>query len=106
MTSNRLNQLLELIKNSPGDSFLTFAIAKEYEGLGDEKNALKNYLLLLENDKLNMLARIITLGKLYERLEEPEKAFSAYKEGMKIARSQGDQHSYNELAGAKLKSWR
>lgn len=101
MTSDRLQQLLDFLKNSPGNSFINFAIAKEYEGLGDDKNALAYYLQLVENDE-NYVGTYYHLGKLYEKFEDFEKAFSTYKQGMKIAKDQGDQHAFNELAGAKL----
>lgn len=101
MTSDRLEQLLSFLKNSPGDAFITFAVAKEYEGLGDEENALKYYLQLVENEA-DYVGTYYHLGKLYEKLEDAEKALSTYKQGMDIAKSQGDQHAFNELAGAKL----
>ncbi len=101
MVSDRLQQLFSLLKNSPNDSFIIFAIAKEYEGLGDDKNALKYYLQLVEKD-VNYVGTYYHLGKLYEKMEAFEKAFSTYKDGMNIAKSLGDQHAYNELAEAKL----
>lgn len=101
MVSDRLQQLLSLLKNSPNDSFINFAVAKEYESLGDDKKALKYYLQLVEKDAM-YVGTYYHLGKLYEKMEELEKAFSTYKDGMNVAKLQGDQHAYNELAGAKL----
>ena len=101
MASDRLQQLLSMLKNSPDDSFINFAIAKEYEGLENDENALKYYLQLVERDP-EYVGTYYHLGKHYEKLEAFEKAFSTYKEGMEIAKSQGDQHAFNELAGAKL----
>jgi tetratricopeptide (TPR) repeat protein len=101
MTSDRLQQLLSLLKNNPNDSFVNFAIAKEYENFNDHENALKYYLQLVEQDKM-YVGTYYHLGKLYEKMEEPGLAFSTYKDGMKVARELGDQHAYNELAGAKL----
>ncbi len=101
MATNRLQQLFSFLENNPKDSFINFAIAKEYEGLGDDKNALKFYLKLIGNDA-NYVGTYYHLGKLYERANDFEKAFATYIDGMKIAKSQGDQHAYNELAEAKL----
>ena len=101
MTSDRLQQLFAFLENSPNDSFITFAIAKEYESLQDLQNALKFYLQLVETDK-NYVGTYYHLGKLYEQIDEPEKAFFTYKEGMEIAKKLGDQHAFSELAGAKL----
>ena len=101
MPTDRLQQLLSLLKNSPNDSFINFAIAKEYENLGKDDIALEYYLQLVEKAP-KYVGTYYHLGMHYEKLDELEKAFSTYKEGMKIAKSQGDQHAFNELAGAKL----
>ncbi|RMG87186.1 MAG: tetratricopeptide repeat protein, partial [Bacteroidetes bacterium] len=50
MDTTRLNQLLKFLEDSPKDSFLMFAVAKEYEGLGDQQKALDFYLRLTETD--------------------------------------------------------
>ena len=101
MTSDRLQQLLSLLKNNPNDSFILFAIAKEYENLADSKTALKYYLKLTEHDKM-YVGTYYHLGKLYEKMNEPGQAFSTYKTGMEVAKSLDDLHAFNELAGAKL----
>ena len=99
--SDRLELLKTMLDKSPKDSFLLFAIAKEYEGKGEISSAL-DFFLNLKNDDPSYVGLYYHLGKLYEKNEEIEKAFFTYKEGMKIAKEQGDQHSLNELAGAKL----
>ena len=101
MGTERLQQLLSFLENKPDDSFINFAIAKEYEGLGDDEMAMKFYLKLVQNDEM-YVGTYYHLGALYEKSGAIEKAFSTYNKGMKIAKSQGDQHAYNELAGAKL----
>ena len=40
MKSNRLNQLMSFLEASPEDSFILFAIAKEYEKYDDIDNAM------------------------------------------------------------------
>jgi hypothetical protein len=50
MSTNRLLQLQALLAETPGDSFLTYAIAKEYEGMGDDQQALVYYQQLLQAD--------------------------------------------------------
>ncbi len=101
MASDRLQQLFSFLENNPGDSFIQFAIAKEYESSGDLDNALKYFLQLVETDKM-YVGTYYHLGKLYEKIQEFEKAFSTYKTGMEIARTQGETHAFNELAAAKL----
>jgi len=99
--SSRLEQLKGFLADSPDDSFLIFAIAKEYEGLGNQEKALEHYLKLLEEDP-DYIGTYYHLGKLYEQQEAFAKAFETYKVGMAIAKKAGDQHALSELAGAKL----
>ncbi len=99
--SERLELLKTMLTESPKDSFLLFAIAKEYEGLGDIQAAL-DFFLNLKKENPDYVGLYYHLGKLYEKNEKIEKAFFTYKDGMRIAKEQGDQHSLNELAGAKL----
>lgn len=99
--SARLIQLLEMLESSPKDSFLLFATGKEYENLEDLAQAL-DYYELLEQTNPGYVGLYYHLGKLLEKLERPTEALAAYDRGMLIARSQNDQHSYNELSGARL----
>jgi tetratricopeptide (TPR) repeat protein len=98
---NRLELLQNMQKDSPDDSFLTFAIAKEYEKLGQLDEALQHFLQLVKNDP-EYVGTYYHLGKLYEQKEAFAQAFATYKAGMKVARKAGDQHALSELAGAKL----
>ncbi len=101
MKTPRLIQLTELLKESPNEPFILFAIAKEYEKLPDQDEALAHYLRLQSVDP-NYVGLYYHLGKLYEQLQQPAEAFKTYTTGMEIARKQGDQHALNELAGARL----
>ncbi len=101
MKTPRLIQLTELLKESPNEPFILFAIAKEYENMPDHKQALQFYLQLQSVDP-NYVGLYYHLGKLYEILEQPAKAFETYTTGMNVARKQGDQHALSELAGARL----
>lgn len=101
MTNARLQQLLQFQKENPEDSFILFAIAKEYEKLKTYQQALSYYQKITTNDP-KYVGVYYHLGKLFEQLDEPMQAFSTYKAGMEIARSIGDQHALGELAAAKL----
>ena len=97
----RLKQLLDFKDASPNDTFILFALAKEYEKMGELDHALKQFLHLLEVDE-KYVGTYYHLGKLYEQLGQPVETFSTYKKGMAVSQRQSDQHAYNELAGAKL----
>ncbi|HCN82510.1 MAG TPA: tetratricopeptide repeat protein, partial [Sphingobacteriaceae bacterium] len=51
MPANRLEKLLEFIKNEPGDPFLKYALATEYLRLDDPDKALQYYQDLITNHK-------------------------------------------------------
>ncbi len=101
MSQTRLTQLLAFHESSPKDSFILFALGKEYENIGDDEKALRHYRQICEHEP-NYVGVYYHLGKLYEKLGEPAQAFSTYKLGMEIARQENDQHAWNELAEAKL----
>jgi tetratricopeptide (TPR) repeat protein len=101
MSTNRLLQLQALLAETPGDSFLTYAIAKEYEGMGDDQQALEYYQQLLEADP-GYVGAYYHLGKLYERIEAVQQALMTYTQGIACARELGDQHALAELQGAKV----
>ena len=47
---SRIDQLMQFLKEAPEDSFLRFAIAKEYEKSDHIEKALNTYLLLANDD--------------------------------------------------------
>ncbi len=101
MSSQRLEQLLNFYQDSPEDGFILFALAKEYEGLGQSDEALQHYLKLQQIDP-NYIGLYYHLGKLYEKFNEPKKAWDTYTDGLNRAKNVGDQHAASELAGARL----
>ena len=101
MSTKRLEQLKGLLEESPHDSFLIFALAKEYEKLEELETALRHYLHLEEHDP-DYVGTYYHLGKLYERMEETGLAFQTYEKGIEVTRRAGDQHAMGELAAAKM----
>lgn len=101
MSSTRLAQLRQFLADSPGDAFLLFAIAKEYEGLGQSDQALESYQELLRVDP-TYVGLYYHLAKLYEQKEAYQAAWDTYTRGMEVAKKAGDQHALSELAGARL----
>ncbi len=101
MESQRLIQLQGLFLAQPNDSFVLFALAKEYEKLGQPAQALEYYLKLQQTNP-DYLGLYYHLGKLYEILNQTDKAIATYQDGMVRAKAAGDLHTLSELAGAKL----
>ncbi|MEM7106212.1 MAG: tetratricopeptide repeat protein [Bacteroidota bacterium] len=100
-SSPRLDLLKKYLADAPGDPFLLFAVAKEYEKLEEKDSALSYYLRLKQEDP-TYVGTYYHLGKLYESKGEIENAFFTYKAGMVVAKNAGDQKSLEEIAGAKL----
>ncbi len=99
--TERLKQLQNFLEASPDDSFILFAIAKEYEKANDLDTALAYYLKLNTSDP-DYVGLYYHLGKLYELKEDLDTAVLTYQNGMEVAKKQGDKHALSELAGAKL----
>lgn len=98
---SRLTQLQNLLADSPNDAFLLFALAKEFEGNGNQEQALQHYLHLRQTSP-EYVGLYYHLGKLYEQLEQAEQALEAYSEGLDQAQKAGDRHAWSELSSAKL----
>lgn len=100
MASDRLSKLLAFLVDSPDDSFLIFAVAKEYESAGQVDQALKHYLLLKEKDP-EYIGLYYHLANLYIHIQEEILAMTIYKEGIELAKKQSDFHALSELNNAK-----
>jgi tetratricopeptide (TPR) repeat protein len=99
--SKRLPLLQQLLDSNPNDSFALFAIAKEYEGMGDLQQSLDFYQRLLTTNP-GYVGLYYHLGKLYEKLENQPEALVAYRQGMEVARKAGDRHALGELNEARM----
>ncbi|MFZ1750720.1 MAG: tetratricopeptide repeat protein [Saprospiraceae bacterium] len=99
--TERLNTLLTMIQGAPDDSFIRYALAKEYEYADDTENALKQYLILREIDP-KYVGFYYHLAKLYELIDQPEMALSTYEEGIHVAKGLSDFHALSELNSAKM----
>lgn len=95
----RLIQLNRLLEQTPGDAFLLFAIAKEYEKAGDEPMALE-YYRQLQATQPDYVGLYYHLGKLHERQGNPEEAIAVFRQGADVAQRAGDRHAFSELKGA------
>ncbi len=90
-----------MLEDSPNDAFLLFAVAKEYEGAGDDAQALAHYQRLAQTDP-GYVGLYYHLGKLLEKLDRQEEAIAAYDKGLEVAKAAGDRHSWNELSAARM----
>lgn len=98
--SERLNKLLALLHESSNDSFILFAIAKEYENLNNQEESLNYYQKLFELNSA-YVGLYYHWGKLLEEINEIEKALEIYSLGIEVSLKQKDTHTENELRNAK-----
>ena len=99
--SDRIEQLKAFLAEDPGDSFIRYALAKEYEGMGQMYQARDAYLALKKDDP-TYVGLYYHLGKLYEELGEEEEALATYTEGINVAKKATDFHALSELNTAKV----
>lgn len=97
---SRLQQLFNLLEQNPKDSFVRFALAKEYENSGDQEKALEFYTALLSDDP-KYVGAYFHLAQLYAERNRIEEAFETYDLGIQMAKDLSDHHALSELMSAK-----
>ncbi len=95
------NQLLELLKKEPDDSFLNYALALEYAKANDVLIAIELIEKVISKDE-NYLGAYYQLGKYYENISATEKAIVTYKKGIVIAKKLLNRKTEGELRQALL----
>jgi len=93
---NRITQIEAFLKDSPGDCFLTHALALEYAKAGNNEKARQLFEENL-NRSPEYIATYYHLGQLLEKMGFPESAMALYLKGIEQAERVGDLHSRNEL---------
>ena len=101
MKKNRIDTLIKFLEEDPEDSFIKFALAKEYEKMGTLKKALDTYLELRKMDP-KYVGLYYHLAALQVELSQPDEALKTYDEGIEIAKKAADFHALSELHTAKL----
>ena len=97
---NRLEILLDHLSKDPAESFLYFAIAKEYEAVNQFNEAITYYRQLKQVNP-DYVGLYYHLGHAYEEIDQIGEAFSEYDEGIAIAKRLSDLHSLAELQNAR-----
>lgn len=99
MQNTRLSKLLDFLTQDPNDSFILYALATEYNTMGNFDQALAYYNQLV-NEHPAYVGTYYHLGKLLEKQCEKNAAILIYKKGMVAARAKRDMHALSELQGA------
>lgn len=96
---DRLERLKALAQERPNDAFTVFALAKEYEKIGDTENSLKYYYQITVQNP-DYVGTYYHLGKLLELDNQENDALSVYQKGIEIAQKANDLHALAELKNA------
>lgn len=97
--NNKLERLKNLVNERPDDSFTIFALAKEYEKIGDYELALKYYYKIYNNEP-SYIGVYYHLAKLLEAENQEVEALKIYQNGIKQAQLVRDNHALAELNSA------
>jgi len=95
MNNERLEHLLQFLKEDPKDPFNIYCLANEYKN-NDPKKAMSYYQELLQ-DHPKYLATYYHAAELYINNNDIEKAEKVIAEGIVLALEQGDQLALREL---------
>ncbi len=96
---SRVAQLMQMLEEDETDSFLLFALAKEYEKLQDHAQAENYFRKLIELDN-DYVGAYYHLGKLLEVRNQIDEARSIYSKGIEIAERDGHGKDLRELREA------
>jgi len=96
---DRIEQLQKMIEQDPEDSFLLFALAKEWSNQAEFQEAITLFLKLKEKNP-DYIGCYYHLAKCYEEIDDTEAAKSVYQEGISMASRLNDQHAKSELQNA------
>lgn len=96
---DKIEKLKELLKAEPGDSFLQHALALEYIKAGNDAEARKLFVSILDREP-GYIGSYYHLAKLLERSDETAEAIKVYEKGMEEAKKAGDKHAWGELRSA------
>jgi len=99
MASTRLEALISMVAQKPGDSFLRYGLAMEYRNGGDLEAAVREFRALRDANP-DYAAAYFHGGQTLERMGQEEEAREWYREGIEVTTRKGDQHARSELQAA------
>ncbi len=98
MVANRLERLLEFVRDHPGDAFARYGLAMEWMRAGDSDAALEQFAQLRQRHP-DYPAGYQQAGQLLIGLRRHGEARALLAAGIAAARRQGDPHAATEMQG-------
>jgi|SRR6516162_319325 Tfp pilus assembly protein PilF len=96
--STRKQQLEEMLKEDPTDSFLRYGLAMEFVSEGNDAEAVQQFQTLLKTD-LDYIPGYHQAGLALVRLGRTAEARQMLTAGIAAAERQGNMHAAEEMSG-------
>ncbi len=96
VTKSRKEQISEMLKDEPNDAFLLYGLAMEHQSLGEEVEALKIFIELMQVNP-DYPPGYLQAGQLLARMGKENDAKSVYQKGIAAAKKVGDSHASGEM---------
>ncbi len=93
---SRREQIEAMLADEPGDVFLRYSLAMELDKEGDHEASLAR-LAELQGDDPPYVPAFFMAAQQLVRLQRPDEARSALRNGIEQARAQGDSHAAAEM---------
>ena len=97
---SRKAQIEQMLADNPNDSFLLFALAKEYEKEEDWESAIEQYNKLAESDPSYLGRYFHHAAALIEIEGDESEIKQIYRQGIELANDTQDHHAKAELQNA------
>ena len=98
-SEERITALKEFLAKDPNDSFSSYALALEYNGLGQTEKAIATLRDLVQRDP-KYVAAYQQLGQLYAKMNKTREAKRYYRRGIEAAEETNDMHAKREMEEA------
>ncbi len=99
MSSQRIENLKQILAADPDDTFARYALGLEYISSGEVNTAIEIFEEVKTLDP-SYTAVYYQLGKAYELNGDEQSARKIYEKGVYVAASQNDHHTKEELEQA------
>jgi tetratricopeptide (TPR) repeat protein len=96
--NDRIEKLLQFLKEDPDDAFTKYALAIEYTST-DKSKAILYFEDLLKNHR-EYIGTYYHAAHLYVELDNPDKAKEVFEKGIEVAEKLKNHHALRELKAA------
>ena len=93
---SRREQLEAMLADSPKDTFLRYALAMELDSQEEHEKSLEIHCELI-NDDPPYVPSFFMSGQQLAKLDRTDEASEILKQGIELARQQGDTHAAAEM---------